>query len=331
MTGACLRQILGLRVTPAAAQVLASFHCQQEVWGCSRHTGRNFSEPTNKIRKPQTPVAHSVVPNLASVHTSADEEIAIHANIHVDGKTQLWNRGAVLPGVKSLGVPIGQPDPRAQRLGAAEQGRDVVPQNPRDQRSPGSLVHRLLVAGVRPERTEVFADRHDGGVSAPNSWFARDPSRSASSRKFPLSAGGLGLFATHWASWVGCLRTVKERHPVIAEMIAICRRGQRDCAQRLVAGLDMPSLQALDDPDRAWASGICTLHTTHHVEGDQDGRPAFPPQAVVLLSAPPLRSAKRQVRVATNVHVRDMIWQPSTLWTAAGSCGGWSHPVARGH
>ena len=75
-------------------------------------------------------MAHSVVPNLASVHTSADEEIAIHANIHVDGKTQLWNRGAVLPGVKSLGVPISQPD----------HVRNVLEQQSREE----TLSHKIL-------------------------------------------------------------------------------------------------------------------------------------------------------------------------------------------
>ena len=80
--------------------------------------------------------------SVASVHTADEEELFIHANIHVHhGKTQVWNRGGVMPegneeltraarrvkpdavvwkgdrelphaqqGLKLLGVPIGQPE-----------------------------------------------------------------------------------------------------------------------------------------------------------------------------------------------------------------------------
>ena len=105
---------------------------------------------------------------MASVHTSVEEELFTHANIRVHhGKTQVWNRGGVMPeGIEELTrARRVKPDAVAwkSRVDAQqgfdwparvcarfpaeeEQGtRGFVQQNPRDQRSSGSLAPPLDV------------------------------------------------------------------------------------------------------------------------------------------------------------------------------------------
>ena len=105
----------------------------------------------------------------------------------------------------------------------------------------------LLVGRVM----EAFADRHDANVGAclRQIFGMRGTPAPSQIRHLALSSGALGLtsahrtrFAAHWASWADCLRTVKERHPVIAEMMirhlqkgpALSFHSVKTCAQRLV-------------------------------------------------------------------------------------------------
>ena len=93
----------------------------------------------------------------------------------------------------------------------------------------GSTRANYWLRTVQPDRTEDFARRHDEEVWRCVRTILGTPSAPEEGQviaTLALSAGGLGLTsaqrvkgAAHFASWADCLRMVRDRHPLIAELM----------------------------------------------------------------------------------------------------------------
>ena len=126
----------------------------------------------------------------------------------------------------------------------------------------GSTKDNFWLRALRPEDTESFARRHDENVwtclPSSDSWHAECLATLA------LSAGRLGLGsavrvrpAAHMPSWDDSFRTVRQRHPAVAERTIdgleanvplTCFKSVRQCKQVFLdAGLEMPPWQELAD------------------------------------------------------------------------------------
>ena len=204
------------------------------------------------------------------------EELRRHAHVDVhQGKTQVWNRGGLAPdgieeltrvaklvkpdavvwkgdsslprecqGIRVLGAPIGTPEYVADQLAHKSREQEVC------------WLLLLMCAStranfwlrmIRPDQTLQYAERHDAAVWGCLCAILGSPGVPADAQvtaSFPLSMGGLGLtsavrsrVAAHWSSWADCIKMVRDRHPIVADLImhgidhhpALCFDAVRTC------------------------------------------------------------------------------------------------------
>ena len=100
---------------------------------------------------------------------------------------------------------------------------------------------------IRPDLTLQCAERHDAAVWHCLCAILGSPGAPVDAQvtaSFPLSMGGFGLtsavrsrVAAHWSSWADCIKMVRDRHPIVADVImrgiddhpALCFDALRTC------------------------------------------------------------------------------------------------------
>ena len=104
------------------------------------------------------------------------------------------------------------------------------------------------------------------------------PTNAQVTASFPLSMGGLGLtsavrlrVAGHWSSWADWIKTVRDRHPIVADVImcgidhhpALCFDAVRTCEHALVEGANGVDPSASHTPDNSMLDVATARETVH--------------------------------------------------------------------
>ena len=154
-----------------------------------------------------------------------------------------WEGDSSLPresqGIRVLGAPIGTPEYVADQLAHKSSEQETLfTRIPTVQDTQACWLLLLMCAStranfwlrmIRPDQTLQYAERHDAAVWGCLCAILGSPRVPADARvtaSFPLSMGGLGLtsavrsrVAAHWSSWADCIRMVRDRHPIVADVI----------------------------------------------------------------------------------------------------------------
>ena len=197
-------------------------------------------------------------------------------------EARVW-RGSGLPtdqmGIRVLDTPLGHRDFVAahlrNRLRSHQTLLDRITEVPDLQSAWALLFHcasalsNYLLRVVRPESGGAFTEGHDAGLWACLCRLVNVNTDTAEAKviaSIPLSLGGLGLrsatrtrHSAFWASWVGSLSMIKERHFVVTDWIVgsltrarpagPCLRSAAIAAHQLrsVEGFETPSWEAFAD------------------------------------------------------------------------------------
>ena len=192
----------------------------------------------------------------------------------------VWKGDSSLPrecqGIRVLGAPIGTPEYVADQLAHNSREQETLfTRIPTVQDTQVCWLLLLMCAStranfwlrmIRPDQTLQYAERNDAAVWGCLCAILGSPGVPADAQvtaSFPLSMGGLGLasavrssVAAHWSSWADCIKMVRDRHPIVADVImrgidhhpALCFDAVRTCEHALVdVGLEIPSWREMSE------------------------------------------------------------------------------------